>query len=876
MKPNEVVLGLLLLATGLNAEKAPGPLQISTPDGQPQIALPWEPIPPVGGTKYLLRIESSTDLRNWTHAGELTRTADGTLAHKPGSINGWEFFRLRPQITESDEPVDGAGLSGFHRVFGEELRRVGYVTPEQFAASHPQGGLYLPRISFDPRSAKFWDAFNADPAVVNQGLPTNSPDWRSFDFRLNPEEMGLFLTNGFVVSERLGRDRFAEVFYRIFNDDLPVFVSADSVLHAWHFSYAHMLSELEQTHLALTLRGILDGMATELAKTPDSVRQGPLGESLKDADYFLAVARSLSSGFRADPVLGPDPHVARTLTAIANAEQYLTPPGFEMFGTNRLMDFSQFNVRGYYTRSIDLGYYFKAFMWTARIDLRILETDPSPQSLRELGTAAVLSLLLDASGQARSWTELDSLLSLFVGRTDAMTFAQLKPLLDAAGIRSLNSITSAAQLAALQQGIVNGGLGLQLIPGDAYVSPFGPEQVQLPRAFVLTGQRFVPDGWTLANVTFDRILWPEDVPGMTVFGKVLRRVPSALDAAYAVLGNREIGLEIAQRMLAPRTAGNFRDGFPYAHNLEALAATFDRMNLSAWQDSIYTRWLYALRALSVPTTNSSFPEAMRTRAWTLRSLNTQLASYTELKHDTVLYAKQPYASSFVCEYPAGFIEPVPEFWRRMREMAEETAAGLTNFPIAGAIGIILLDELRSISVDLGQRHAARINFCTNFAAVMATLEEMANKELRQEPFTPAETEFIRGLMNRQDHGYLGPTFDGWYPGLYYKDYALQTGTADENGSNKADALVADIFTAPPDLIDPVGGVLHEATGGVDMLLIAIDNGPDRMVYAGPVMSHYEFLVPGPVLKRLTDSDWGFMTPRPDRPDWTKGYLVPKR
>jgi len=49
-------------------------------------------------------------------------------------------------------------------------------------------------------------------------------------FPFNDTELGLLLTNGFVVSERLGSDRFATVFYRLFNDDMPVFVSADSVL----------------------------------------------------------------------------------------------------------------------------------------------------------------------------------------------------------------------------------------------------------------------------------------------------------------------------------------------------------------------------------------------------------------------------------------------------------------------------------------------------------------------------------------------------------------------------------------------------------------------------------------------------------------------
>jgi hypothetical protein len=167
---------------------------------------------------------------------------------------------------------------------------------------------------------------------------------------------------------------------------------------------------------------------------------------------------------------------------------------------------------------------------------------------------------------------------------------------------------------------------------------------------------------------------------------------------------------------------------------------------------------------------------------------------------------------------------------------------------------------------------------------MATLQALAAKELQQQPFTDSDVLFIRGLMNRQDRPYLGATFDGWYPGLFYKDYGqLLNPSLDSNGSNQSDALVTDVQTAPPDLVDPVGGILHEGTGNVDLLMIAVDNGPDRMVYAGPTLSHYEFIVPGPTLTRLTDSDWKAKFPNqwqrvgsvPSRPDWTREYLVPK-
>jgi hypothetical protein len=162
---------------------------------------------------------------------------------------------------------------------------------------------------------------------------------------------------------------------------------------------------------------------------------------------------------------------------------------------------------------------------------------------------------------------LDDLIRLFVGRTDAMTFAQLEPLLEAAGIKSLDAINGEEQIRDIHQRIVEGQLGVQSIVGDAYAVPFGPEQLQLPRAFVLTGQRFNADGWALGQVIFDRISWDEEIPGYTFGGKVIRRYCSALDMAYSALGNHQIGWEIVQRMLNEGNRSNFRDGLPYAHNL---------------------------------------------------------------------------------------------------------------------------------------------------------------------------------------------------------------------------------------------------------------------------------------------------------------------
>ncbi|MBW4548571.1 MAG: DUF3160 domain-containing protein [Symplocastrum torsivum CPER-KK1] len=73
--------------------------------------------------------------------------------------------------------------------------------------------------------------------------------------------------------------------------------------------------------------------------------------------------------------------------------------------------------------------------------------------------------------------------------------------------------------------------------------------------------------------------------------------------------------------------------------------------------------------------------------------------------------------------------------------------------------------------------------------------------------------------------------------------------------------------------DP-GSVLHEGVGNVDLLMLAVDNGSDKMVYAGPVLSHYEFEMSG--VSRKSDAEWQediFTGNVPPCPDWTNSYLV---
>lgn len=861
-----IYLAVGLFGMGLHALLAGDSLQIRQKDGTAELFVAQDPVPPLAGTSVRLWVDRSEDLRTWSGREELQPSDDPAAPRKLtlGGANA-SFFRLHREVEDVEGPAGGAELFGYNRVFAQNLRNIGEICPEEFVQRYGSTAEYLPTISFDPREARFWSDFNQNPAVYNAALPSNSPDRRLTDFRLDPAELGAFLTNGFVVSERLGSYSFADVFYRIFTDDLPVFISADSALHAWHFTYQALLGELEELYLIPQLKTVLSSMASGIPSLAAGVGTGPLRESVQDADYFLTVGQSLLQGQTVPSALGQDSRVAQTLAKITQG-QY--EPQFALWGPTRSFDFSQLRVRGHYTRTLALQRYFQAYMWTSLADLRVAGRESTP---RELGTAIVLHELAGRSSSLSLWRSMDNLLKQFVGRVDSLTFSELGPLRTASGL-TFAAFNQPGALEKLQADLLSGDIGASSYATAAYAAPLGPQQLQLPRIFSLTGRRFVADGWATAQVTFDRIRWSSPLPdGATFGGKVVRRLPTALDVLYGVLNNAQAAPWIA--------AGIQADGLPYQHNLAAVKATLDSQAPGAWEENIYTRWLSALRTLSAPTTDPQFPQALRTRAWAHKTFNTQAASWTQLRHDTVLYAAQPYSSIILCEYPAGYVEPRPEFWDSLSRLAQATADALELNPTAGVVRLpnpLSYDPGATITVNLATRHTARIGHCRNFAAVMTRLRDLSLKELAAQPFTDEDTLFIQSTMNAQDHVYLGKTFDGWYPTLFYKDYGqMIPGNTDPNASDRPDLIVTDVHTAPPDAVYP-GGVLHEGVGNVDLMLIAVDCGGDRAVYAGPTMSHYEFTEPG--VRRLSDSDWSsrLSTNKPARPPWTQDYLVPRR
>jgi len=212
-------------------------------------------------------------------------------------------------------------------------------------------------------------------------------------------------------------------------------------------------------------------------------------------------------------------------------------------------------------------------------------------------------------------------------------------------------------------------------------------------------------------------------------------------------------------------------------------------------------------------------------------MNTALASWTELRHDTILYAKQSYtmvtsaAPMPVEEKPlVGYVEPVPDFYARLFALTNMTNQGLDEMGVLDSTSKARLDSLEDI---------------------LSRLQKISEMELENKELTTHDYEFIKSFGAQ-----------------------LEDTVADVDEKAKKTTIVADVHTDAN-----TGTVLEEGVGHVDMLVVAYKLPDGRiLIGAGPVMSHYEFKQP--MQDRLTDEKWREMLEAdpPKRPEWTSTYI----
>jgi hypothetical protein len=673
-------------------------------------------------------------------------------------------------------------------------------------------GRFTGKIAADFSTAAYFDSINAA-------------------YRLTGDELSLLRDHGFVVTERLQRNSFGEAFLEIYKRDLPVFVSTDAILHALHMSWDAVLMDVEQTVLIQKLDTLLARLHDQLpllATRYTSVTA--MRPMLNDLDVYLTVPRILLGKATASRFPENQTTVQEFL-ALVKAER---PSSYKLFSDHeRTIDFSQFTIRGHYTQSTELGRYFQAMIWLGRIEIYLIapeSDDLVQQSGTDIQRQTIDAVLLNEAAEMADafplLEEIDGILRGFVGESDNVTLPHIRSLVQDSQLRSADKLLDSTQLGKFQETLSRQSYAFQRINSQILMSdPMSPDQIKPASAFLLLGQRFVIDSYTTGNVVYDKIIYHDT--------KIRRMLPSSLDVLFA-LGN-----DAAAQLLEPDL-----NRYNYSSNLAAVRYLVDSYESGFWQSTVYNGWLNSVRALNPPSDRRGLPLFMQTAAWWQEKMNTQLASWAQLRHDFILYAKQSYTAGIICSFPESYVEPIPRFYDAVKALADNAAAMFQRAPL---------------------QNSGVARYFAAMSATTDTLRAIAEKELAKTPLTEAEKLFLKTMLYETPEG-CARVFRGWYPRLFY------TG---ESGLMGKDLIVADVHTAPTDEAGiPVGWVLHAGTGPLNLGVVVADLPNGRTTaFIGPVMSYYEHVSTN--FKRLTDEEWksAYAVAPSFRPSFVKLYLA---
>ena len=630
------------------------------------------------------------------------------------------------------------------------------------------------------------------------------------------------LENGFLVIENNNHEFFSTYESNRYNYE-PNFVTVDAMLHTYHLYFAYLQKQVEKEELCGRL------LALSQALQQQSQTQW---QALAGTEWENAALRNLAFFTVGACLLDPDTPVpeavaapvAQELALIEAAETTALSPVMNLGGDGGAdglkEDYTQYIPRSYYAGDETLERYFRGMMWYGRLTFRAASAD-------ETRSALLACLALEQAGVQADWDRLYAVTAFFAGVSDDAVVSDYRPLIESAygGLPETGDLPG--QTAAFDAFADSVG---RLAPAAINSIPIYEDE---DRDAATKGFRFLGQRFTLDAAVFQQLVYPQ----VEANGQAQRMLPAALDLPAA------LGSDRARALLDEAGQTDYPN---YDEQLDKVRARLAEAPDTAWNASLYAAWLNALRPLA-EAKGAGWPAYMQTDAWTAKSLTSLLGSWTELKHDTALYAKQIYAEmgggGMIEERDdRGYVEAEPVVFGRLSALCTATANGLD------ALGLLPDDAAEDLSL---------------LAEMNRRFMTIAEKELRNELPTDEEFELIRSFGGQLEHFWTETVAD---PAGIYTPLEMPA------------ALVSDVAT------DPNGSVLQVATS-VNTIYVIVPVEGSLRIASGTVFAFHEFT--RPQAERLTDSQWqsamgliagedGLLRDVADRPDpaaWTRPAML---
>ena len=698
-----------------------------------------------------------------TPTGQAASSSNGSAAIPRGLDPSCQRL-LDPVVVTTDTPT-----KGFPGAFGEDRRietsdDVCGVADDNIEVAIGEILAATPGASRD-RGAR-WD-HRADPegyAHVTRRLA------------LDKNEIALLRRNGFVVSRHDSYPSYAYAYHEIYQSQLPIMVTVDSIFGAIYAGHDAIVGRAEQNTIAPLTLATLSKMHCQLGVFASFYP----AELARDLDLYLTVALSLLQDRAVPSALGDASIDAEAALLAGKAHNGDELAQVTLFGRERMIDFTQYQPRGHYARADSkLQPYFRGAMWLSRLELNMVsrssrssspEIDPA-ETPREVRVALALAEIAESAGVMADIALLDRTWALLAGAREDISLGQIAALASGAGIAGAADGDATARLIA--------AIGDDF--GRTQRLHFTPEGVkELPAITTLLGPRVVADTTALLRLVADEL--PE------------RYELGAADIAFA------LGHDRATTYLQ----GDLAEYPALATQLDKARA--DLVAIDPDAGDLYAAWLTAIREVASEP-SGALPSFMDTEAYADLRMDTAITAYGQLRHNHVLVAGQGY-DAYGCEIPDGFVEPAPAVY-----------AALARY---SALGETVMAEL---GATVASAYFARVG------GIMRVLERISQHELTNQPLTPAQQRFLSMVVEMRpgDSG-GGPAFTGWYFDLFedrsgdgtkqadfIADYYTSTtaGTVSYIGARepRLGAFVVDVAGQPRVVVGPVARG-YEYTGSL--------------------------------------------------------------
>ncbi len=692
------------------------------------------------------------------------------------------------------------------------------TNPSQQPTTSPEG-------IYPPGFAEYREEAVHVPAAFNGGytLPLDlSQVQLPENVQLSEAQKALLAKNGFVVKPPVA-GQYRE-FYQVYEQNrymsVPVFVTTDSIYHIYHLIFDKMLRDLETGYFISDLKSLTTAMLAASTAQYQSLSGSSLAEpALRNVAYFAVADRLLGL---TDPVPAEATDLMNQELALINAagDQAISPiwDRPDLSPEMKLIEvYGQYVPRGHYTRSEDLKMYFKAMMWYGRMTFRLVDDFETRRALL-LVQALRGAKAADGTPAVTLWQNIYEPTVFIVGKADDLGYIEYGNLSDKifGANPDLNAFADPTLFGQFKQATIS-------LPPPQINSMWvwiDQDTEQVTKGFRFMGQRFTLDAYVFGQVIWRKV-GTSDKP---------RGLPKALDF-FAAMGSDE-----ALNLLNGMGENQYENFTTQMTKVKGQVASLQQ---DSWTQNLYWSWLYSFQPLIEPK-GAAYPAFMQTNAWTRKDLQTALGSWTELKHDTILYAKQVMAEMGggpPGEPPHGYVEPNPEAYARL--------LALTNMTYAGLQSRGLLSDLTKGNLE-------------NLVSTLQFLKDISERELSGGAITNDEYWQIQ---------YWGGTLE---------QFTLKAADSSDPSmrdlSDQKAALIADVATGTLDLGSLVA--LEEAIGQPTLIYVVLPDSPWR-VAIGAVYSYYEFTVPSS--GRMTDEAWQAQVEAgttPPQPDWTGAFMAP--